>query len=262
MEACASFTAIATGQQYSCAITALNGTAVCWGLNTRDQSTLPSALAASPVAAVAGSGYAAFTCIIIASDRSVSCWGRGKVGETAVPSSLGAAAALSPMLGHTHACAIRQSDSNVIWCVASRMPAAAGGGQLACVSCGSAYPFPVVCCSWGSPWTTVHNSILPHGTVPADLGAAVQLGLGYAHTCAIRASDRNLVCWGALPSICRHAPCCTEQLATEHTSVTRTGWNNDGQTNVPGGLGRVTAVACGGSHTCVIKESDSSVVCW
>ena len=117
LQGCASFAAVATGQQYTCAVTALGRTALCWGLNSHNQATLPPAQAASPVAAVAGSGYASFTCIVQASDGGVACWGRGKVGETAVPPGLGPAVALSPVLGHTHACAIRQSDAGVVWCV-------------------------------------------------------------------------------------------------------------------------------------------------
>ena len=56
---------------------------------------------------------------------------------------------------------------------------------------------------------------------------------GRSHTCAIRASDSEIVCWGN---------------------------NAEGQRNAPAGAYR--AVSAGYDHTCAIRASDSEIECW
>mmetsp|Transcript_2712 Transcript_2712/g.6376 ORF Transcript_2712/g.6376 Transcript_2712/m.6376 type:complete len:366 (-) Transcript_2712:334-1431(-) len=82
---------------------------------------------------------------------------------------------------------------------------------------------------WGARRTTRQQTIVPGEAVEA---AAVACG-GF-HTCAIAKESRMLVCWG---------------------------WNNNGQVDVPLGLGRVALVAAGGYHTCAYTES-GQLRCW
>jgi alpha-tubulin suppressor-like RCC1 family protein len=67
-----------------------------------------------------------------------------------------------------------------------------------------------------------------------DLGATgTTLAVGYKHSCVVTGAG-NAKCWG---------------------------WNLDGQTSVPGDLGRVTAISAGESHTCAVTE-EGTVRCW
>ena len=71
--------------------------------------------------------------------------------------------------------------------------------------------------------------------VPATVGAVTQVSADGYHTCAVKASDGTGVCWGD---------------------------NIAGENNVPATLGAVKQVSAGFYHTCAVKASDGTVVCW
>src|SRR5690348_15429014 len=79
--------------------------------------------------------------------------------------------------------------------------------------------------------------ILAIGTLP-QIASAAMIAAGFNHTCAIRAGDHKVVCWG----------------------------NNDqGQLDVPDELNNVTQaidLASGAFHTCAVRKDNNHVICW
>ena len=96
-------------------------------------------------------------------------------------------------------------------------------------------------------WGFLPNEDYGEIPVPADLGAVLHIGVGAWHACAVVASTRAVRCWmyfneyemGQFDAAC---PGCTA---------------------VPTDLGAASKVYAGlGSHSCAIKASTSTLVCW
>eukprot|EP00439_Symbiodinium_sp_Y106_P045761 s3944_g5.t2 len=108
--------------------------------------------------------------------------------------------------------------------------------------------------------------------LPEDLGPAVAVDVGYAHTCAVTASG-ELVCFGdnhrgrcdVPPDL---GPVMAVAAGGEHTCAVKVsgelvcfGDNHRGQCDVPPDLGPVVAVAAGAQHSCALKAS-GELVCF
>lgn len=91
---------------------------------------------------------------------------------------------------------------------------------------GSARPVPDA-----RTWRVVRGFLRASRT----LRSCAAIAAGGQHTCAVRAEDGELVCFGL---------------------------NEDGQCTVPPGLGPVAAVAAGAFHTCAIRAEDGRLVCF
>ena len=110
---------------------------------------------------------------------------------------------------------------------------------------------------------------------PAQRSAYASVAAGGNHTCALRAADGKVACWGDNSS--GQAP--TEPSAVAFKSVAAGGnhtcgvrasddkvlcWgNNDsGQAPAEPSAEAFKSVTAGGSHTCGVRASDGKVVCW
>ena len=83
--------------------------------------------------------------------------------------------------------------------------------------------------------TTIAIGPQPTSTQPAPESSAAYTAVsaGVHHTCAIRAGNGAILCWG---------------------------WNNDGQADAP--VGSYTAVGAGVYHTCAIRAGSGVIECW
>ena len=101
---------------------------------------------------------------------------------------------------------------------------------------------------------------------PARAGY-IAVSAGQDHTCAIRASDSAIECWG----IDEYAPdgrFTAVSAGVGHTCAIREndsaiecwGHNEYGSTDAP--EGSFTAISAGWSHSCAIRASDGAIECW
>jgi alpha-tubulin suppressor-like RCC1 family protein len=224
---------VSTGGNHTCAIEP-DGTATCWGENTRGQigdgttTDRPTAVAVAidePVAEISASG-SRHTCALTVSGRPM-CWGqnvRGTIGDgttTDRPTPVEVVGLPEPVrsiaAGGTHSCALLESGS---------------------VQC------------WGrNDFAQLGNGTLVDGTSPSrvlDLPVDVEsLTVGGAHSCVLT-SARGLVCWGL-----------------NRNGQIGNGTTNDGQAPVavPSLQSGVASVSAGGFHTCAVTTA-GGVQCW
>lgn len=121
---------------------------------------------------------------------------------------------------------------------------------------------------------------------PPDLGAASALSAASWHTCAIRQTDRAIVCWGDVSEFqpppsdlgavsevgSGYGDTCAIRVSVGNThacairqadaTVVCWGSNLHGEASPPPDLGAASAVGAGNSHTCAIRQADGIVVCW
>lgn len=224
---------VSTGGNHTCAIEP-DGTASCWGENTRGQigdgttTDRPTAVAVAidePVAQISASG-SRHTCALTVSGRPM-CWGqnvRGTIGDgttTDRPSPVevvglpGAVRTIAA--GGTHSCALLESGS---------------------VQC------------WGrNDFAQLGNGTLADGTSPTEViglpEGVESLSVGGAHSCVVT-SARGLVCWGL-----------------NRNGQIGNGSTNDGQAPVPvpSLQSGIASVSAGGFHTCAVTTA-GGVQCW
>ena len=135
---------VATGERHTCALK-FDNTIHCWGGNDKGQNDVPNGLVAKQVVA----GYK-HTCVL-KTDDTVQCWGLNSSRQTDVPPNL---IAKQIIAGYVHTCALK-TDSTV--------------------QC------------WGANYNGQKN-------VPSGLTAKRIIG-GYYNVCALRL-DNTVECWG------------------------------------------------------------------
>lgn len=227
--------AIASGGYHSCALST-DGSGRCWGQNDVGQlgdggeldHSMPAAVFALPASSqiVAGGRHG---CALVKDgfhDGTVQCWGSNDAGELGdgtterrpIPTLVaGVNDALQLAAGFTHTCALHRDQSVSCW-------GANDQGQLGDGGASGGY----------SP-TPQHV---------ADLRATA-IAAGYNHTCAIRAQDRKLACWGA-------------NSAGQLGDGTRTSRST---LVVVSGLDAVAEAAGGSFHTCALTGR-GGIQCW
>ena len=146
------FQSVSAGERHSCAVRA-DGTALCWGQNFGESSTLPPSVLDPPAGRYSAvSAGNSFSCGLRA-DRTIACWGEDTRGETAAPS--GRFDAVSA--GADHACGVRADQSVACWgnnehgaldAPAGRFDAVSAGSGF---SCGLRADHTIAC--WGSQAT-------------------------------------------------------------------------------------------------------------
>lgn len=222
---------VSAGQNHTCAVRT-DAAVVCWGDNSEGQSAVPPGLLARQV----GAG-AAHSCAVRI-DRTVVCWGvtnpLDDKGQTTVPAGLTSVAQVVPGLDHT--CALKTDGTVVCWGTNFNDQLQVPGNLVATQLSGRwlhvcAVSTDTALSCWGYGPLANHPAIV-----------ASQASPGNAHTCALK-PDATVVCWGY-----------NAQLQPE-------AWADFGQTNVPAGLMSVVQVVSGGFHTCALK-TDGTVVCW
>ena len=209
-------TAIAAGVSHTVALKT-NGSVVAWGRNSNGQTNVP-AVAQSGVTAIAAGGF--FT-VALKSSGSVVGWGANFDGQITVPfAAKGGVIAIAA--GYSHTVALKSDGSVVAW----------GNNQ--------------------------------HGqtTVPdAAKSQVTAIAAAYAYTMALK-SDGSVLVWGGDIYGITNVPAAAQSgviaisAATTHAvalksdgSVVGWGANSTGQSTEPKGLGKVAAVAAGGTHT-------------
>ena len=173
------------------------------------------------------------TCGIRANDSRVLCWGDGNYGRlgdgNTASHNVGdptmttdSAAYSSVSSGYLHTCAIRANDSRVLcW----------GQGEF---------------CRLGDGDTSNHQVGNP--TETTDSAAYSSIDCGYLHTCAIRANDSRVFCWGQ-----GQYGILGDGNTGNHNVC------NPTETTDSAAYKIISAVY---RHTCGIRTNDSRVLCW
>lgn len=234
---CARPTAVAAGQQHSCAIVE-GGALLCWGANGSGQlgpaasgatSLAPRLVFANGVTAVAAGGR--HTCAV--ASGVVACWGANDLGQlgrgttgaaTATPAAVsGALTGVSQLAaGADHTCALTSAGAVRCWganaagqsgtgtatpsvnapgaaAVASGASAVAAGGGTSCASTSTG---GLLCWGNNAAGQTGRGNTGPAAS-PAQVtglpaaGAVVAFAVGASHACANTGATTGLYCWGA-----------------------------------------------------------------
>ncbi|MEW5854159.1 MAG: hypothetical protein AB2A00_35620 [Myxococcota bacterium] len=185
------------------------------------------------------SAGAAHTCAVI-STGSIRCWGddsRGQLGDDATAGGL-----QTRPVRVTTATGLGPVDSI---CAGGNHTCAVSGGQVWC---------------WGANQRgQLGNGTFDDASVPAMVAwgdAASQVACGSAHTCAIRASDGALFCWGAGDDGrlgVGGRPDGGSQVGQDQATPV--------MVSALFGMGAVSRVALGGAHSCAI-DVGGHVWCW
>ena len=254
-------TSISAGTNSACAVLA-DASITCWGSNSNGQlgnSTLIDASTPVPVTGIAGATQVSvgnrFACAISASN-SVYCWGKNDQGQLGigtlfdssirVPSKLKLAAYLSA--GNSHLCALDTT------------------GKINCVGSNE-----------HGEWGSVPSSSV---ALKASVSQVTAISAGSDETCAIRAPNGSLSCFGSFNAVLDQVINVSQidvgdesacYVRTDHT-VWCFGSNNGGELgdgtlidrNVPvqvSGLSNIVQVAVGYRHACAVS-SDGLAYCW
>jgi cysteine-rich repeat protein len=250
--------AIAAGDNHTCAILSSSGAVRCWGANNAGQlglgnstdvplGTLPSGNATvnlGGTAAIAIAAGADVSCAILQSG-SVRCWGQnvggdlglGNTNTITVPADVPLGATATAIGVGDHACTLLSTPSVRCW-------GYNGFGELGL-----------------SRKTTFSATHPPNDYNPVPFPASYSpsfLAVGGGHTCVRLTPNSQLQCCGLNasgqlglgldPSVAFHSAIGDDESPTVGQVIT----NGQG----------VSSVVTGGSHTCVIYASDSGLRCW
>ena len=181
------YAAIATGQNYGCAIT-LARKLLCYGPNTALSANVPVTL--TTVAEVS-TGYT-HACAVTKA-QTLRCWGSNASGELNVPGDIGlvthAAAGSSATCASNADGAIRCWGQDTYGIVSNAPKTLAPVTSLVAgqkFMCALRATRDVLC--WG-------DNSLGQITVPATIGAVASIAAGANHTCAVTTAGA-VVCWG------------------------------------------------------------------
>ncbi|HEX6833441.1 MAG TPA: hypothetical protein VF132_07905, partial [Rudaea sp.] len=245
---------VSAGNRHSCAAL-LDGRAVCWGDNSRNElGTSPESYAERPqlvyfrdgtvmddVRAV-GAGTD-FSCALRI-DGSVYCWGDNSFGEVGsgwggefkkLPTQVWlTAAAVSISVGEYHACAVARATS--LWCWGRNTWGELGNGNTTDQS---------------SPVQVVVTDGAGHR---APLVGVVKVDAGAGHTCAIL-SDTSAACWGANGDGKLGDGTAKDKLSPSAVIT------SDGMGGVVH-LTDIATISAGNNHTCAVLSYDLSGACW
>ncbi len=277
--------AVDAGYQHTCAVVA-SGVVKCWGYNRWGQigggngngaNTAVTVIGIGPAIAVGAGGY--HSCALLA-DGSVWCWGHGYHGQlgtgTFIESNvalqvLGVSGASAIATGDHHSCAIvggggvkcwgrnhlgqlgyGQVDADPGIASATDVP---GIADAVAISAGSSHTCVLranqsIACWGGGVRGTLGNGLGTSSPTPVSVSAiddAIDLVAGNLHNCVLHEAG-TMSCWGY----------------NYYGAVGDGSSRNDRLVPklVPG-MGGVSAIAAGSSHTCArISQSPINVKCW
>jgi alpha-tubulin suppressor-like RCC1 family protein len=270
---------VAAGDYHSLALKS-DGTVVAWGDNTYGQTNVPAGLS-NVVALAAGSQHS----LALKSDGAVVAWGNNSYGQTNVPPDLTNVVAVTA--GRSHSLALK-SDGSVVaigsaivgmgtppQALTNLVAVAAGGTHsLALGNRSSIFTQPaepagptavtlgaMVALAPGSKVWFEWGPIGGYGQKTADMDVPTAWNMARMKTsltglvaqssyqCRVVASNAFGKIFGA------------PVLFTTGQRITAWGYNNSGQTIIPGGLSNVVAVAAGGFHSLALNV-DGTVIAW
>jgi hypothetical protein len=214
-------TAVAAGGNHSLALKG-DGTVVAWGATAAPPTGL------SGVIAIAASTYSHN--LALKSDGTVVGWNGNAHGETTIPAGLSGVTAIAA--GCYHSLALK-SDGTVVawgWNNEGQLDVPTGLSSVKAIAAGCYFSLALksdgTVVAWG-------NNDYGQTSVPAGLSGVVAISASRDHCLALK-SDGTVVAWGN---------------------------NSDGQTSVPAGLSGVVGISAGGYHSLALK-SDGTVVAW
>lgn len=213
---------VAVGNKHACVIEST--AVVCWGDNSKGQTTVPSTLS-NPVALSAGNNH---SCAL--DDNGIKCWGDNSKGQASVP-------ALSNPIqisaGAEHSCAIDDSGVKCWGDNTNGQTSAPALNNPFAISSGKNHSCAIdnngVKC-WGD------NSNTKSSGHAALLINPIQITAGAEHSCAIdqlNATNSKVVCWGN---------------------------SLNSRTSVPLTLVNPSVISAGEYHSCAADENGIS--CW
>ena len=285
------YSKISGGQYHTCGIRANDSRVLCWGRGSSGQlgdggtgyNSVPTLTTDLSVYVSVSSGNL-HTCGIRKNDSRVLCWGEGNLGQLGdgstgdnlIPTLISDSSAYSSIsAGGYHTCGIRANDSRVL-CWGEGVYGMLGDGNVLIHSilipnlindtsayksldtisdftCGIRANDSRVLC-WGrgdygklgDGNTNVHN--VPNPILTTDSSMYSEISTGAFHTCGIRTSDSRVLCWGRGIS-----GRLGDGIASDH-SVGNPTLTQDSSAS--------RDLNSGFSHNCVIRKSDSRVLCW
>ncbi|MFH1173689.1 MAG: LamG-like jellyroll fold domain-containing protein, partial [archaeon] len=229
------YSLVGAGNYHTCGIRANDSKALCWGRNNygmlgngNTTNMYNPTLINDTAAYITITAAIEYTCGIRTNDSRVLCWGRngnGQLGDGTQtnhynPAPINDSAAyLSVSAGEYHACGILINGSVKCW--GANSDGATGNGS------------------------TGGNALNPQ--LINDSAAYLTVSAGYGHTCAVRANDSQIMCWGS-------------------NGYGRLGNGSSGGTNPnPAPINDSAAylsVSARAYRSCGIRTNDSQVLCW
>ncbi|MBN1371363.1 MAG: Ig-like domain repeat protein [Anaerolineaceae bacterium] len=183
------FSDVSVGVEHACARN-YNNAIYCWGKS--DYTSVPSGYSWR---AVSVGDYHSCGLTNTGAGR---CWGSSSFNRTAVPAALAADGSVKVIrAGGVFGCAIKADDTLACWGgdgIVDSIKSPPGGSFVdldagAFHACALRSDGAVVC--WGN------NSYGQVGLAASGYGSFSAVGVGVDHTCALRAADQTLECWGA-----------------------------------------------------------------
>ena len=263
------YTALATGEGHSCAITEVQ-TIACWGKNDHGQTDDPSN--AIPTVTAPISAGDSHSCAITEA-QTIACWGNNNHGQTNAPA--GNYTAITA--GTSHTCAITEVQTIACWGQNNHGQTDAPAGTYSAIAAGDSHTCAITTRGKAECWgNNNHGQTVPRFT----FHEYTRITAAHNHTCAITTGN-SISCWGhnnhgqtdvperkytAIAAGREH----TCAIATDQT-ITCWGNNNHGQSNPqqtptprsqPSPLSTpFTAISAGLNHTCALTATGDGV-CW
>ena len=218
-------TAVAAGAEHSLALKS-NGSVVAWGDNASGQSTVPTGALNGVTQIAAGFNHN----VVRKSDGTLLAWGASGYGRTTIP--VGITTAMMAAAGSLHSLALLQNGTVVAWGDTtfgqSYVPGSLTG--VTAIAAGESHSLALsagTVVAWGS-------NAAGQTTVPtAALSGITAIAAGWNHSLALK-SDGTVLAWGL---------------------------NTGGQCTVPVGLSGVIGIAAGDTYSLALK-SDGTLVAW
>ncbi|MBN21427.1 MAG: hypothetical protein CL678_09090 [Bdellovibrionaceae bacterium] len=236
---------VAIGFYHACAIKP-SLEVICWGNISSfdfDQLSVPPGLRATAISISAGSFH---TCAFTV-ESEVVCWGADYSGQSTVPTFIGTPEKLA--VGSSSSCVVLEGSPPTVVCWGNPNNVNASEAwvkQYYSTADSAAFDIvqlrPAVHAIWAAMVVDASGDAM---LVPLNSGsqapplpttdAVVEFDLDTDTACAIRASDKLVVCSGS---------------------------NSHGQTDVPPSLGAARGVSIAAAVSCAVRDSDGQILCW